>query len=180
MLRYIKFYAQLCFLKVAPQDAPASTNAYYVSIFAYLLVGAFVIAITQSVLTGLFLSGVQTALLMFLANLVLWIKKTPGRYHQTLTALCATGAIIGIIAMPLMSFVANSGATGGGVDTDTLSFGFIIWLVLILWESLVVAHILKHSMDIPMMAGLAGAFVYMYLSFAITLRLLKVMSMSIG
>jgi len=178
MLRYIKFYTELCFLRVAPQDAPSSSNVFYISVFSYFMVGAFVISLNQTILTGLFLSGVQTALLMFLANLVLWIKKTPERYHQTMSALCATGAIIGLIALPIMSVLATGSTTG--VDTDTISFGFIIWLVLILWESYVVAHILKHSMDIPMMAGLAGAFIYMYLSFAITLRVLKVMSISIG
>ncbi|MDH3325724.1 MAG: hypothetical protein OEM38_03295 [Gammaproteobacteria bacterium] len=178
MFHYIKFYTELCFLKVAPQDAPASNNAYYISVFSYFMVGAIVISVTQSMLTGLFLSGVQTALLMFLANLLLWIKKTPERFYQTMTALCATGAIIGLIALPLMSFISATGTTG--VDTDSLSFGFIIWLVLILWESLVIAHILKHSMDIPMIAGLSASFVYMYLSFAITLRVLKVMSISLG
>ncbi|MDH5258495.1 MAG: hypothetical protein OEX07_10825 [Gammaproteobacteria bacterium] len=178
MFHYIKFYSELCFLKVAPQDAPASTNAYYISVFSYFIVGAIVISLNQTMLTGLFLSGVQTGLLMFLANLVLWIKKTPERYHQTMTALCATGAIIGLIALPIMSFLSTTGTTG--VEADSLSFGFLVWLVLILWESWVIAHILKHSMDIPMIAGLAGSFVYMYLSFAITLRVLKVMSISIG
>ena len=178
MIRWLKFYSELCFLKVAPQDAPSSSNAYYISVVSYFLVGAFVISVNQSMLTGLFLSGIQTALLMFLANLVLWIKKTPERYHQTMTALCSTGAIIGLIALPIMSYIATSGTAG--VDSDSLSFGFLVWLVLILWETIVIAHILKHSMDIPMIAGLSASFVYMYLSFAITLRILKVMSISIS
>jgi len=187
MFRYIKFYTQLCFLKVAPQDAPSSSNAFYISVFSYFLVGAFIISLEQSMMTGLFLSGVQTALLMFLANLALWIKKTPERYHQTMTALCATGAIIGIIALPLMAFLATNGASGAGgatgpagTDTDTISFAYLVWLVLLLWESYVVAHILKFAMEIPLMAALAGAFIYLYLSFTITLRVLKVMSISIG
>ncbi len=181
MLRYIKFYVALCFLKVAPQDAPSSTNIFYMSIFSYFLVGALIISQEQSMVAGLFLSGVQTALLMFLANLALWIKKTPERYHQTMTALCATGAIIGLIALPIMAFLASSGSSGAlGVDTDSLSFAYLAWLVLMLWESYVVAHILRYAMDIPLIAALAGAFIYLYLSFAITLRVLKVMSISIG
>lgn len=181
MLRYIKFYIELCFLRVAPQDAPSSKNAYYISVFSYFMVGALVISQEQSIMVGLFLSGVQTALLMFLANLVLWIKKTPERYHQTMTALCATGAIIGLIALPIMAFLASGGSSSAtGVDTDSLSFAYLTWLVLMLWETYVVAHILRSTMDIPLIAALAGAFVYLYLSFAITLRVLKVMSISIG
>jgi len=178
MFRWIKFYIELCFLKVAPQDAPGSKNAFYISVFCYFLVGALIIGINQDMIKGVFLSGVQTALLMFLANLVLWIKKTPERYEQTMSALCASGAIIGLIALPIMS-VLNSG-NELGVDTDAVSFGLIIWLSLIVWESIVIAHILKHSMDIPIMAGLAGSFIYMYLSITITVRILKVMSISIS
>ena len=181
MFRYIKFYTELCFLKVAPQDAPSSTNAFYIGVLSYFIVGAVIISIEQSMLTGLFLSGVQTALLMFLVNLVLWIKKTPERYHQTMTAMCATGAIIGLIALPIMSFLSTGSVNDNlGVATDSISFAYIIWLVLMLWESYVVAHILKYAMDIPLMTALVGAFVYLYLSFAITLRVLKVMSISIG
>lgn len=178
MFRFIKFYIELCFLRVAPQDAPSSNNVFYISVFSYFMVGAFIISIEQSLIAGLFLSGVQTALLMFLANLALWIKKTPERYHQTMTALCATGAVIGLIALPIMSLLSGSGAAG--VSTDALSFAYLVWLVLMLWESYVVAHILKYAMDLPLMAALAGAFIYLYLSFAITLRVLKVMSISIG
>ncbi len=177
MIRWIKFYVELCFLKVAPQDAPTSMSVYYTSVIAYFLVGAFVISLNQTMLTGLFLSGLQTALLMFLANLVLWIRKTPERFYQTMTALCATGAIIGLVALPVMSMLA---ASGTGVDSNTISLGFLVWLVLILWESVVIGHILRHAMDISMVAGLAGSFIYMYLSFAITVRILKIMSVSLS
>jgi len=182
MLHYIKFYLQLCFLKVAPQDAPASKNAFYVSIFSYFVVGTLVVSQEQGTTVGLFLSAVQTALLIFLANLALWIRKTPERYHQTMTALCATGAIIGLIALPIMIFLAGgeTGVTATGTDTDAFSLAYLSWLVLMLWEAYVVAHIIKHAMDIPLVAALAGAFIYLYLSFAITLRVLKVIAMAMA
>jgi len=40
----------------------------------------------------------------------------------------------------------------------------------------VVGHIYRHSMDISLPGGLGISLVYMYLSFAITLRLLKIVA----
>lgn len=168
MLRWLHFYVRLCFLKEAPQDAPYSKNFLYFGIVTYYLVGVLITSFTQSWGVSVVMSFIQTAILMFLTNLLLWVRKSPERYEQTLSALTFTGAIIGIIALPVITMLTSTG--------DGEGFASLLWVVLIIWETVVVAHIYRHSMDITLPGGLGISLVYMYLSFAITLRLLKIIA----
>ena len=168
MLPWMHFYIRLCFLKEAPQDAPYSKTFLYFGIITYYLVGVLITSFTQSWGVSVVMSLIQTAILMFLTNLLLWIRKSPERYEQTLSALTFSGAIIGIAALPVITMLTSVGGEEG--------FASLLWVVLILWETLVVAHIYRHSMDITLPGGLGISLVYMYLSFAITLRLLKIIA----
>jgi len=173
MIRWFRFFVDLSFLKVAPQDAPQSTFVFYLSIFFYFLIGTLITAQTQDFLPAIVTAGIQSILIIFLTNLILWIKKTPERFAQTVTALTGTGTFIGIIALPILVMITTSGSEEGSIAS-------LLWLVLIIWETAVIGHIFRHSMDIPLIAGLGVALIYLYLSIAITVRLLKVMSISAG
>ncbi|HFE37844.1 MAG TPA: hypothetical protein ENK06_05420 [Gammaproteobacteria bacterium] len=167
MLALLQFYFQLCFLKNAPQDAPFSKSMYYFGLLAYYFVGVFLTSLSQALFVAMVVSLIQTGLLVFLTNILLWVRKTPERYEQTMTALTISGAIIGIAAMPIMSMV---GSLGGE------NIASIVWFILILWEAVVIGHIYRHAMEIAFMGGLGIAFIYMYLSFAVTLRLMKIIA----
>jgi len=169
MLRWLQFYVQLCFLKEAPQDAPYSKSLFYFGIAAYYVVGVIITTFTQTIVVSLVMSAIQTAILIFLTNLLLWVRKTPERYEQTMSALTLSGAIIGLAALPVIILMTNAGADGEG-------FASLMWVVLIFWETVVVGHIFRHSMDISLPGGLGISLIYMYLSFAITLRLLKIIA----
>ena len=167
MLHWLQFYVRLCFLKEAPQDAPYSKNFLYFGIVAYYIVGVLITSFTQTFGVSLVMSLIQTAILIFLTNLLLWIRKSPERYEQTLSALTYSGAIIGIAAFPVIAMITSADGEG---------FASMFWVLLIGWETIVVAHIYRHSMDITLPGGLGISLVYMYLSFAITLRLLKIVA----
>ena len=169
MFRWLQFYVQLCFLKEAPQDAPYSKSLFYFGIAAYYIVGVIITTFTQTLGVALVMALIQTAILIFLTNLLLWVRKTPERYEQTLSALTISGAIIGIAAMPVIMLLNSSGVSEEG-------FVSLLWVLLIIWETVVVGHIYRHSMDISLPGGLGISLVYMYLSFAITLRLLKIVA----
>lgn len=169
MLRLLQFYFQLCFLKVAPQNAPYSKPLLYFGIASYYLVGVIITSFTQTVGVAMVMSLIQTTILIFLTNLLLWVRKTPERYEQTLSALTISGAIIGVVAIPVIALLNSTGM-------DSEGFASLLWVTLIAWETLVVGHIYRHSMDISLPGGLGISLVYMYLSFAITLRLLKIVA----
>lgn len=169
MLSMLQFYVRLCFLKVAPQDAPFSKASLYLGLTAYYILGVIFTTLSQTFVVGLIMSAIQLALLVFLTNLLLWVRKTPERYEQTLSALTLSGAFIGLIALPIILMI-------GGSVSDAGSIASVFWVLLIAWEAVVLGHIFRHSLDISFPGGLGISFIYMYLSFAITLRLMKIIA----
>ena len=178
MTQWLRFYFDLCLLKAAPQDAPASKSAFYTTIFAYIVLGTFLTSFNQSLLPSIIVALLQTALFVFVTNLIMWIKKTPERFIQTVTALLGTGVFIATFAIPIVVLGTSSPE---GVETQSpISFLWMLSVVLIVWETVVIAHILHHAMVIPKLAAYGAALIYMYLSFTVTIRILKVMSYSLG
>jgi len=178
MTQWLRFYFDLCLLKGAPQDAPTSKNAFYASIFAYILIGTFITSFNQDLFPSITVALIQTALFVFITNLIMWIKKTPERFMQAVTALMGSGVFVAIVAIPLVMISASIPQTD-----ETSSVAAMIWLlsvVVIVWETAIIGHILRHAMEIPFLAAIGAALLYMYLSFTVTLRILKVMSYSIG
>ena len=162
----LQFYIQLCFLKKAPQDAPFSKTLLKIGVVTYFFVGVMLTSFNQTIAVSFVMSFIQMAILIFLTNLLLWIRKTPERFEQTLTALAWTGAIIGIVALPVIMMLSSNPGDAG--------LSSLLWVVLIIWETAVIGHIYRHSMDISFPGGIGISFVYMYLSFAITLRIVKI------
>jgi len=169
MLQWLTFFYKISWLKASPKDAPLSHLAQYLAIVSYWLLGVIILSVSQSFLAACFLSAVQTGLLVFFANISLWIRKTPERITQTITALTGTGAFIAVVSLPFV-FTMSQGATEASILFN------IIWLVLVIWETIVIAHIFRNAMDIHIVAAAGMAMVFLYLSAAITFRLMRVIA----
>jgi len=169
MLHWLHFYVRLCFLKEVPQDAPYSKSLLYTGIFAFYCVGVAFTSLSQAFIVGLIMPILQIALLIFLTNLILWIRKTPERYEQTITALSFCGAIIGVITVVILSYVVSLGDSGESIMT-------VLGSILILWVTVVFGHIFYHAMEVTFFGGLGVSMIYMYLSFAVILRLMKIIA----
>ncbi|MDX1811908.1 MAG: hypothetical protein R3240_08175 [Gammaproteobacteria bacterium] len=172
MINWLKFFVELCLLKAAPQDAPSSRSALYVTVVSYFAIGTLITLHTQTLLAATITALIETGLMIFLTNLILWARKTPERFTQSITSLMGAGTLIGLIAIPVLNLV-----TGVGSEEAIAS---VLWITLIVWQTLVIGHILRHTMDIPLIAGIGVALIYMYMSFAITLRILKVLAVPLG
>lgn len=173
MFRWIKFFVKLCFLKAAPQDAPKSVIATYLAIFGYWAVGTALLHLHQTFLASVVIAALQTILGVFFINLSLWIVKAPERIFQTVTAFTGSGIIISLVTFPVLSWLAQLG--------NSIDYIYsIFWVSLVIWETLIVATIFKHALDISMIASFGVALILMFMSFAITLRILKLMSVQLG
>jgi hypothetical protein len=74
--------------------------------------------------------------------LVLLIMQKPARLMQTLTALAGTGAMLGLLGMPLMLQASRTPA--GSEPAAALVMG---WLALLVWSIAVQAHIFRHALS---------------------------------
>ncbi len=173
MGHWLTTFINLCKLKTGPQDLPLSRELMYVSVFAYWLMGVVLTLVNQTFGQAVFLSLVQTIILVFICKIVLWIAKKPERSLQTLTALAGSGALIALLAWPLLMWMGQAEITG----EHPLA---ILWLLLVIWETVVIGHIFRHALEIPFLAGIGVALVFVYMTFTVTVRFLRVMSMTTG
>ena len=174
MTRWLRFYYDLCLLKAAPQDAPGSKNAFYTALFVYLTIGTFITSFSQGLVVSVIVALLQAIIFIFITNLIMWVKKTPERFFQTVTALMGSGALLALVAIPVVYL--GTSTTPGVEQSAPVSFLWMISILILVWETVVIGNILRHAMEIPLLAGVGVALIYMYLSFAVTLRIVKVTS----
>lgn len=173
MNRWIKYFFDICLLRAGPQDAPSSKSAMQLTVFFYWATGTALISLNQSPMAAVLIALIQTILGVFFINLALWIRKFPERYAQTLTAFAGSGIIISLVAFPVLAWLSQVG--------DAYQWLYsVFWLSLVIWETVIVATIFKNALEIPMVASTGVALILMFMSFAITLRFLKLMSVQLG
>ena len=107
MIQWLRFFINLSLLKIAPQDATSSKSVFYLATFAYFLVGVLIVSLYQSMVHAIIISAIQTILLLFLTNLILWMKKTPERYVQAAISLTGSGTFISLVALPVVSLITS-------------------------------------------------------------------------
>ena len=84
-----------------------------------------------------------------------------GRFVQTLTALAGSGAIMTVIALPLVIWQSFVGVTDANAPTMP-SWLLMIWMI---WNVVVVGHILRHALSTVLPLGIGLAAVYAYITF---------------
>lgn len=151
-------------LRAAPQDLPCSRFLMLLCIGSYLLMGLVISLLDQSFGLALLSTGVDTALLIGLAYLALWIRGYKGRAIQTVTAFAATGTLFELIGWPLVAYLQQ-------VSADSPSNLSLLLLVLIIWNIVVIGHILRHAVDVPMWIGTGIALLYIYTSIRVMVAL---------
>ena len=119
--------------------------AFVLSLLRYLVVGAEYYPLVRVVLELVVPALALYGLLLF--------YQLPQRFGQTFTALCGTGAIIYVLAIPVLPVFYSS---------DTPAYGSATYLIIALdiWSILVVAHILKHAIGVGFATGISIAIAF--------------------
>lgn len=162
MNRLFEQFWNLCLLRVAPQDLPASDTLMAMTVFLYMAT-SFVMAVPQLPLGSSALAAVIDTLLMTgMSYLMLWARLMPERWRQTLTALAGSGALLGLVAIPLVYWEAQAGPA-----SQASLMPQIILLAMLFWNLVVVAHILRHALSIVMMLAALLSTFYLYISISV-------------
>ncbi|MDH4276371.1 MAG: hypothetical protein OEW08_15175 [Gammaproteobacteria bacterium] len=157
---FIRLSWRLCTLEVTPQDLHYSRSLQTLSIAAYFLLGLAVNAVFQSWGIAAVVSALDTGLLIGIAYAALWVRDMPQRATQTTTALAVSGVVLGLIALPI--YIALRDATGILLDINSL-----LSLGLVIWQIIIVAHILRHALAVPFMAASVISLVYAIVAYKI-------------
>ena len=161
MIHILKAFWDICILKTAPQDLPSSTFLLGVTVAAYFVTGALVAALQWPLSQAVLAAFLDTVFLTVLCRVLLWARMLSGRFVQTLTALAGSGAVMTLIAMPLVLWQTLVGVTDANAPTLP-SWLLMIWMI---WNVVVVGHILRHALSTVLPLGIGLAAVYAFITF---------------
>lgn len=156
----IRLFFDICRLRKGPQDCPASRFLFGLAVGANLLV-SFLLSLSRDDWTaalGQSLVGIGL-LAGFLWGALYLTDKLP-RWIQTGTAAFGTDTVISLLAC-LLILVGQAGPDLG----DT--FGWLL-LLLMAWQIVILGHILRHALSVPLVGAMGLALAY----FASSLKIL--------
>lgn len=159
MTRLIQLFFDICLFRKGPQDVPASRLLLRIAVGLYVISGAVVLLILEGggVVRNVSRSLLDLALLAGVAWAALQWYRYPARLGQTLTALTGCGVVFTVIDLPLARWLHLS-AMNGSPDA---AMPAMLWLLILIWNLLVIAHILRHAVQRPFALGMALAVVYL-------------------
>ena len=161
MIQLVKLFWDICALKAAPQDLPASSFLLMLVLAAYFVTGAVVAAFQWPLSQALVAALLDTVFLTIISRVLLWARMLSARFIQTLTALAGSGTVMTLIALPLVLWQGLVGVTDVNVPTLP-SWLLMVWMI---WNVVVVGHILRHALSTVLPLGIVLAAVYAYITF---------------
>ena len=144
MNRVLMNLAQMLRLRGGPQNLPASWPLMVVLLSAYLV---------QNLVTGQQLEDQNAAAksllaiclqVLVLTGLLFW-RKHPERFTQTMSALAAMGIFFNMITWALLSM------SDPALNQPILA---LIWFAVFIWSLFVDAHIYRNSLSVPFAIGM--------------------------
>ena len=158
MYYIIKLLFDICLFKKGPQDLPYSAGLLTILLVIYAVIRALILGISFGALNVLLQVMVEILLVAGFAWLMLsWVGKL-GRFHQVLSAVLGTDALISFFALPPMATMVLG---QGGLLV------FLVMLVLIGWHWAITGHIIRNALEQDFSFSLGLAFLYLLGSYQV-------------
>lgn len=155
MLQVITLWIDICLLRAAPQDLPASRVLPGLALACYALISFLVSLPFYPHATAFQVAVTDLLLLLVLVFSLLYLQDKTARINQTLSALAGCGSLLGLVALPLVRFL------GPDVPAGEVSLPVsVFWLCLFIWNLLVVAHIMRHALSSSFAIGIGVSVMY--------------------
>ena len=155
MSRLLTIWLDICLLRAGPQDLPASRVLLGLTLTSYLLVSTLLSLPGYPVFTSLQIAAADLVLLVLFAVSMLYLTGRAARFNQTLSALAGTGTLLGLLGLPLVHALYRA------QDAEQVSLPVLLfWLLLMVWNLLVMAHIIRHALSIILPIAVAIAVLY--------------------
>ena len=152
-------FLNICLLKRAPQDLPASQGLFLITLVASFT-GSMLVASSGMAWPAAAQSAVLETLFMLAAiYAMLVIYGRPARWLQTVTAIAGTNTVLVVISLPLLMWLLTLREQQMDATVPSLLF-----LGLVFWNLLVLGHIFRHALSTYLPVGVMTALGYYLLS----------------
>jgi hypothetical protein len=158
----MKLFLDICLFRKGPQDAPYSKFLFNLSLGAFLLVDVILGLMQTDWLLVIPQALLETAMLLGFAWITLKSANKLSRLPQTYIALFGTDALISAIAIPLVA---------AAMIDPKLGIAQLLLLMLLLWHTGVIAHILRCALSQTLGIALGLAIVYVLFSYQVIIAL---------
>ncbi len=159
MAALFHLFLDICLFRKGPQDVPASGALLWLCLIGYGLSGLAVLLAGFEPALALLETVVEIILLAGLCYGLLSLAHHRARFVQTLTTLAGTGALLTVMAFPLVIWIGQENARHEqGMLSTLLFFG------LVGWSLAVTAHVLRHALSVSRTLGILYATGYFVIS----------------
>lgn len=163
MLKALKTLFQvffnICLLRSKPQELPNSTELLAVCILAACVVNFLLALFSTAAANAVLASVVEIVLIGLITLAVLQLNKHPERWLKTMMALTGTGFLLGLIALPLFFISLNL------QELAVIQlFAMLVYLGLIVWNIMIMGHILRHALETGFGVGILFALTYIVIT----------------
>lgn len=141
-------FLDICLLRKGPQDLPDSSFLLALALFLDLFLSTSVGIVGGQGIDSMVQAGVAAALLVAFLVAILYATSHVERLRKTVTAALGCDALITLAALPITA-----------VSDLIQGVGFMI-LIILLWNLVVFAHILRHALGVGYALGFALSFLY--------------------
>ena len=149
-------------MRRAPQDDPLSYSALSGALAAYVVMDLLQARASSDWLVAAAMTGMDVLVMISFAWIVLRLTQKTARFVQTLTSLAGTGAVLGLVGLPLILQASHAHMEDGPAPVLVLG-----WLVLLVWSISVLAHIYRHALSARYGVGLLVAGLYVVLAISL-------------
>lgn len=162
MYPLIQFFFDLALLRRTPQDLPASPALLVLLALASLVLGAANgSAMFGGVREALGANLLDLVLSMIMLFVLLQFRGHPGRWTQTATAFFGLGLLAGAVMLLVRAPAEAMGLAGPAMLID---------LVLAVWLHVALGHVLRHALNVPLMAGVIIVLAYTMMAFQLIVQ----------
>lgn len=162
MKTLLNLFLDLCLLRAAPQDIPAAPILLWFTALLNILTNILILFadLKRTPLQIMGESIFDVVILFSTLHIALYWQNLESRFNQTATAIFGSNVLLGLVVV----IINNGGGGGEGIIGE-------IWLLLLLslmvWQFLVLGHILRHTFEISLSPAIIAGIIYTLLSYAV-------------
>lgn len=154
----------ICCLRRGPQDLPYAPRLL-LAVSAASVAYQLLIALLRNLASfGEVLAGALFGLMLMFTvlHVALTLRGLRGRFVQAATALVGCTLVFALLRLPIELLIGTPPATPADI-TALQALLALVSLPLLGWNVVAYAHVLRHSLDVPFVAGLGLALLWIVL-----------------
>ena len=163
---FLAFF-DICRLIKRPQDISESKNLLILCLVVYGLLSILLAMLSQPTDEAVLGGILEVILIMIFSQALLQIRGKSSRWTQTVTAITGTGIVISLIALPLYVLIGVGGTNEAGSGTGQ-GIGLLLLATLACWNIVIMAHILRHALEVNFVFAIVLAITYIWIIYSFT------------